>query len=77
MLPLELGEPDCKSISLPVDRKYQKEKSRDNYINSLFNLIGRINTIILIFKVYVYSAQNWGKAELIPVLSLIYISFIF
>jgi len=38
MLPLELGEPDYKSTSLPVDRKYQKGKSRDNYINSLFSL---------------------------------------
>jgi hypothetical protein len=29
-------EPICKSSSLPVDRKYQKGKSRDNYIISFF-----------------------------------------
>ena len=32
MLPVELWEPKCKNSSLPVHRKYQKGKSRDNYI---------------------------------------------
>ena len=31
-VPVELWEPTCKSSSLPVDRKYQKGQSRDNYI---------------------------------------------
>jgi hypothetical protein len=30
MLPVELSKPNCKSSSLPVDRKYQKGQSRDN-----------------------------------------------
>jgi hypothetical protein len=30
MLPVELWEPSCKSSSLPVDRKYQKGRPRDN-----------------------------------------------
>jgi len=34
MFPVELWEPNCKSSSLPVDRKYQKGQSRDNYITS-------------------------------------------
>jgi hypothetical protein len=38
MLPVELWEPNCKSSSLPVDRKYQKGKSRDNYMILFFNL---------------------------------------
>ena len=38
MLPVELiWEPNCKASSLPVDRKYQKGQSRDNYIILLFN----------------------------------------
>ena len=37
MLPLDLWEPNCKSSSLPDDRKYQKGQSRDNYIILLFN----------------------------------------
>jgi hypothetical protein len=37
MLPVELCDPSCKSSSLPVDRKYQKGQSNDNYIISLFN----------------------------------------
>jgi len=31
MLSVELWETSCKSSSLPVDRKYQKEQSRDIY----------------------------------------------
>jgi hypothetical protein len=38
MLPVELWEPSCKASSLPVDRKYQKGQSRDNYTILLFNL---------------------------------------
>jgi hypothetical protein len=42
MLPVELCESTCKSSSFPADRKYQKGKSRDNYI--IFkNLIQNIN----------------------------------
>ena len=37
MLPVEHWEPNCTSSSLPVDRKYQKGQSRDNYIILLFN----------------------------------------
>jgi len=37
MLPIEFWETSCKSSSLPVDRKYQKGQSRDNYIILLFN----------------------------------------
>jgi hypothetical protein len=37
MLPVELWEPNFKSSSPPVDRKYQKGQSKDNYIISLFN----------------------------------------
>jgi hypothetical protein len=37
MLPVELWESNCKSSSLPVDRKYQKGQSMDNYIILLFN----------------------------------------
>jgi hypothetical protein len=37
MLPAELWEPNYKSSSLPVDRKYQKGQSRDNYTILLFN----------------------------------------
>jgi len=45
MLTVELWEPSCKSISLPVDRKYQNGQSRDNYTILLFNyyLIQNIN----------------------------------
>jgi hypothetical protein len=32
VLPVELWEPNCKSSSLPVDRKCQTAQSRDNYI---------------------------------------------
>ena len=32
MLLIELLGPSCNSSSLPVDRKYQKRQSRDNYI---------------------------------------------
>ena len=34
---VELWKPNCKSSSLPVDRKYQKRESRDNYTILLFN----------------------------------------
>jgi hypothetical protein len=37
MLLIELWETSCISSSLPVDRKYQKGQSRDNYIILLFN----------------------------------------
>jgi len=37
MLHVELWEPNGKSSSLPVDRKYQKGQSRDNYIILWFN----------------------------------------
>jgi len=37
MLPVELRENNCESSSLPVDRKYQKGQSRDDYIILLFN----------------------------------------
>ena len=37
MVPVELWESNCKSSSLPVDRKYQKGQSMDNYIILLFN----------------------------------------
>ena len=36
-IPVQFWEPSSKSNSLPVDRKYQKGQSRDNYINLLFN----------------------------------------
>jgi hypothetical protein len=35
--PVELWEPSCKSNLLPVDRKYQKGQSRDNYTILLLN----------------------------------------
>jgi len=50
MLLVEFWEPNFKSSSLPVYRKYQKGQSRDNYIISLFNLKykgQRINVIFL------------------------------
>jgi hypothetical protein len=76
MLPVELWEPNCKSSSLPADRKYQKEQSRGNYVILLFNSKYKLqwkNVIfhqdkhniqcsVLKYKVYVYLAQNWGKA---------------
>jgi len=37
MLPVELWERNSKSSSLPVDRKYQKGKSKHTYIILLFN----------------------------------------
>ena len=37
----------CKSNSLPVDRKYQKRQSRDNYIILLMWFFCRINTILM------------------------------
>ena len=37
MLPVELWEPNCKYSSLPVDKKYQKGQSRDNYIMLVSN----------------------------------------
>jgi hypothetical protein len=37
MLSVELWEPNRKSSSLPVDRKYQKMQSRDNNIILLSN----------------------------------------
>ena len=37
MLPVELWKSNCKSRSLPVDKKYQKGQSRDNDIFLLFN----------------------------------------
>ena len=50
MLLVDLWEPNCKSSSPPVDRKYQKEQSRDKYIILLFNLKYKrqwINVIVL------------------------------
>jgi len=38
MLPVELWQPSCKSSSLPLDRKYQKGQSRDDFIILLFDL---------------------------------------
>ena len=84
MLPVELRENNCESSSLPVDRKYQKGKSRDDYIILLFNSKYKCQWINVIFlqdkhninavsknvKVYVYSAQYWF-------LSLVHINFIF
>jgi hypothetical protein len=54
MLPVELWEPNCKSTnckssSLPVDRKYQKGQSRDNYIILLFNSNYKRQCIYVIF----------------------------
>ena len=49
MLPAELWEHSCKSSSLPVDRKYQKGKSRDIYIISLFNSKYKLRWINAIF----------------------------
>jgi hypothetical protein len=45
MLTVELWQPSCKSISLPVDRKYHKGQSRDTYAVLLVNyyLIQNIN----------------------------------
>ena len=37
MLLIELWETSCISSSLPVDRKYQKGQSRENYMILLFN----------------------------------------
>jgi hypothetical protein len=42
MLSVELWEASYKSSSLPVDRKYQKGQSRENYI-IYFHLIQNIN----------------------------------
>jgi hypothetical protein len=38
VLPVELWEPNFKPSSHPVDRKYQKRQSTDNYIILLFDL---------------------------------------
>jgi len=38
MLHVEVWEPSYKSSPLPVDRKYKKGQSRDNYMIFLFNL---------------------------------------
>jgi len=45
MLPVELWEPS----SLPVDRKYQKGESRDDYIILLFNSKYECRWINMIF----------------------------
>jgi len=37
MLTVELWESSCKSSTLPIDRKYQKWQSRDDYIILSFN----------------------------------------
>ena len=37
LLSVELWEPNYKFSSLPVDRKYEKGQSTDNYIILLFN----------------------------------------
>ena len=50
MLPVELWKPNCKSSSLPVDRKYQKEQSRDNYKILLFNSKYKRQWINMIFS---------------------------
>ena len=60
MLPVELWEPIGKSSSLPVDRKYQKGQSRDNYMTLLSNskYIRRcINVIFLQDKHNINSAD--------------------
>ena len=49
MLPVELWEPSCKASSLPIDRKYQKGQSRDNYTILLFNLNYKRRWINVIF----------------------------
>ena len=45
----DLCEPSCKSSSFPVDRKYQKGQSRDNYIILLFNSKYKHKSINVIF----------------------------
>jgi hypothetical protein len=49
MLLVELWEPSYKPSSPPVDRKYQKGQSRDNYIILLFNLKYKRRLINVIF----------------------------
>jgi endo-1,4-beta-D-glucanase Y len=46
MLPVELWDSNFKSSSLPVDRKYQKWQSRDNYIILLFNILKKCNQTV-------------------------------
>jgi hypothetical protein len=50
MLPVELWDSNFKSSSLPVDRKYQKWQSRDNYIILLFNSKYKRQWINVIFS---------------------------
>jgi hypothetical protein len=38
MLSVELWEPNWKSSALPIDRKYQKGQSRDNYMISIMKV---------------------------------------
>ena len=49
MLFVELWDPS-KSSSLPVDRKYQKGQSRNDYIILLFNLKYKRRWINMIFQ---------------------------
>jgi hypothetical protein len=51
MLPVELRENNCKSSSPPVDRKYQKGQSRDDYIILLFNSKYKCQWINVIFLI--------------------------
>jgi predicted lactoylglutathione lyase len=48
--PEELWDSNFKSSSLPVDRKYQKWQSRDNYIILLFNSKYKRQWINVIFS---------------------------
>ena len=47
-LPGELWQPNGKSSSLPVERKYQKRQSMDNYIRLLFNSKYKWNKVIFL-----------------------------
>ena len=52
MLSVEILETDSKSSSLPVDRKYQKRQSRDNYLILLCNPKYKRRWLYVLFKEY-------------------------